>query len=357
VKQFLLEPSKSELDAFAAALQSGAKDAAARGLIDYLQRTGRNNIRVEAELSQQILPSPTKIWHWPVVVDLKPNHLRMQFFRNLIPSEPNFTLFSRSFTLAQLLYECATRIVIDKTILFHLQDVGEPCAVCWNSSSSAATLIPDELFLRMNGYQDLRELAKKLPAWREREPRIYWRGQPSGALDNRRGLEGDVDVIPRAQLCRLVADNKLFDCRLTNPERALKLAASHSDIFSDKRDHIIVAGRHRFGIDIDGWGTAWMNLFSKMLFGCTILKVASPRKLNHWIYPRLVPWQHYVPVKADMSDLVEKAKWIIDRPDEAERMAANSKELADNLTFESEVHVAIERILGASNFGSNTSTS
>ena len=34
----------------------------------------------------------------------------------------------------------------------------------------------------------------------------------------------------------------------------------------------------------------------------------------------IVPWKHYIPVKADLKDLDEKAAWIVDHPAEAKRI-------------------------------------
>lgn len=37
------------------------------------------------------------------------------------------------------------------------------------------------------------------------------------------------------------------------------------------------------------------------------------------------PWTHYVPAKADLSDFVEKARWILEHYDEAQRIAARGQ--------------------------------
>jgi len=37
------------------------------------------------------------------------------------------------------------------------------------------------------------------------------------------------------------------------------------------------------------------------------------------------PWKHYVPAKADLSDLVEKARWILEHREEAQRIAAQGQ--------------------------------
>ena len=60
----------------------------------------------------------------------------------------------------------------------------------------------------------------------------------------------------------------------------------------------------------------------------TIEKLALPGLLFHhvtptrdWIHDHLVPWEHYVPVKMDLSDLRQKFEWAESHPKDARRIA------------------------------------
>lgn len=60
----------------------------------------------------------------------------------------------------------------------------------------------------------------------------------------------------------------------------------------------------------------------------TIEKLALPGLLFHhvtptrdWIHDHLVPWEHYVPVRMDLSDLRKKFEWAESHPKEARRIA------------------------------------
>jgi len=46
-----------------------------------------------------------------------------------------------------------------------------------------------------------------------------------------------------------------------------------------------------------------------------------------WYAPKLVAWKHYIPVRADLSDLVDKASWVLDEKNvlEAGRIAEQAK--------------------------------
>jgi hypothetical protein len=59
-------------------------------------------------------------------------------------------------------------------------------------------------------------------------------------------------------------------------------------------------------IDIDGNANSWDGLFWKLLSNSVVLKVESNN--SQWYYSQLKPWHHFVPVKADLSDLVEKVE-------------------------------------------------
>ena len=56
---------------------------------------------------------------------------------------------------------------------------------------------------------------------------------------------------------------------------------------------------------------------------------------NCWFMEYLVPHVHYVPVKYDLSDLVEKIAWVQEHEDEAKQIAENAYEFATQ-TFSSD---------------------
>merc|ERR1712045_755857 len=49
----------------------------------------------------------------------------------------------------------------------------------------------------------------------------------------------------------------------------------------------------------------------------------SRELISHW----LTPWEHFVPVSANLSDLVDKIRWLEAHPTEAEAIAARGFEL------------------------------
>ena len=60
-----------------------------------------------------------------------------------------------------------------------------------------------------------------------------------------------------------------------------------------------------------------------MLGGFVILWQESP--MHQWFYDELIPWEHYVPVAHDLSDLLEKIDWLREHDDEARRISEKAK--------------------------------
>ena len=102
--------------------------------------------------------------------------------------------------------------------------------------------------------------------------------------------------------------------------------------------------KKRYQIDIDGYVSAWSALFTKLATGCPVLKVGSRDGWRQWYYDRLVPWENYVPVRSDLSDLVEKTRWLMTHDADAQRIGVAGRSLAISLTYESQVRAGAETI-------------
>src|SRR5215469_1921613 len=84
----------------------------------------------------------------------------------------------------------------------------------------------------------------------------------------------------------------------------------------------------KYNIDVDGHTNAWGALFTKLLSGSPVLKVASRAGYTQLYYERLKPWVNYVPGAPDLSDMGEKINWLKQRDDIAARIGALGRELA-----------------------------
>lgn len=81
---------------------------------------------------------------------------------------------------------------------------------------------------------------------------------------------------------------------------------------------------HKYIVHIDG-NVAAYRLGITLLFNAVILLVDSGSRL--WFQDMMKPYVHYVPVKADLSDLIDKIKWCKSHDKECEIIANNAYEL------------------------------
>jgi hypothetical protein len=223
-----------------------------------------------------------------------------------------------------------------------------PGTVSFCSVHPDAILIPDAEFYISRGYASVRRLAQEASVpWRERGDVVLWRGSSTGP-----GKVAEEDMTPanrnliqRTRLCLLLRGVAGADVRLIN--------AVQTDDPADARRRLAAAGvlggapepcawlAHKFALDLDGNSNTWSNLFTRLLLGCCVIKVASPQGYRQWYYGDLVAWRHYVPVKADMSDLVEKIDWCRSHGAECAAIAAAGQALA--MTFERETAQGIAK--------------
>jgi hypothetical protein len=223
--------------------------------------------------------------------------------------------------------------------------------VGFSSPDRAAILIPDPSFYNGRGYAKIRSLATTVESpWQGRSDTVLWRGSTTG-----RGIVAAAEMSPtnaaliqRTRVCLLLCNIDGIDVKLSSVVQG----GDQSVTIGRLRDAGLLGTainqaawlKYKFAIDIDGNTNAWSNLFNRLLLGCCVIKIASPTGYRQWYYDDLIPWQHYVPVKADMSDLIEKIDWCRSNPDQCEEIAIAGQQLAMKMTFESEVARGVETL-------------
>jgi len=227
------------------------------------------------------------------------------------------------------------------------------------STHTDTRLVPDRGFFRSAGYAKQRRLAAQATDWFRRRPVVVWRGGPNG-----RGCQStatmdwqDNRLVQRIRLCllgrQLMANNQTaglqVDFRLSSVCRHDAAAATAMRNTGIVGPYIPSEAwlNHRFAIDIDGYANAFTNFFTRLLYGCCVLKVASPGGFRQWYYDRLIPWTHFVPIAADLTDLGEKIRWCAANPATCRRIAEAGQAIAFSMTYRSERQQAIERLAAA----------
>jgi hypothetical protein len=236
------------------------------------------------------------------------------------------------------------------SINLNIGDTGSVPGLAFCENRPQFFLLPDNYFIESKGYAKLhRHLTQHPIAWADRAPVAFWRGATTGRQDNPKlGWRS----LPRVKLCEIAQTDQtgLFDVGISS----LELMPGHP-----ARDAIATSGlmrpyvpatefhKYKYQIDIDGHSNSWPGLFQKLLTGSPVLKVASPRCYRQWYYGRLKPWVNFVPVAADMSDLVEKIRWLHEHDDTARAIGEQGQALALSMDFEGEVQRAGRTISAA----------
>ena len=85
--------------------------------------------------------------------------------------------------------------------------------------------------------------------------------------------------------------------------------------------------RYKYHIDLGGGGgTTWTGTIEKLAMPGVLFHHVTPT--TDYFYNRLIPWVHYIPVRADLADLREQYDWAESHPEEAQKIARAGTEFA-----------------------------
>lgn len=151
------------------------------------------------------------------------------------------------------------------------------------------------------------------------------------------GWFGNINVTDKTTRLR----RKLFD--IGNNNKHL-LDFVHVDSLNPKnfKNTLDIIKTYSILLDIEGGGySARLKylLFSKR----PLLVVYRPYK--EFFYEKLTPWIHYIPVKRDLSDLLDKVKWIFDNRIEALIIADNALCFATKTFTEDNIYNHIKNLI------------
>ena len=233
-------------------------------------------------------------------------------------------------------------------VTFHIGDAARGRGLGFCSNDPETTLVPDVQFIRDEGYRDIRAgMEKTRRPWADRIGQVIWRGSASGPFRNT-----NWERRPRIVMVRTVKDHPLFDVGLSGvTDQQASTPTMRQELIDDGSIKGFVSPdnfpHYKYQIDIDGNTNSWAGLFVKLLTGSPVLKVASSAGYRQWYYDRLVPWQNFVPIAADCSDLIEKAEWLAAHDSHAREIGARSLELANDLDYRKELERAAPAIAQA----------
>lgn len=222
----------------------------------------------------------------------------------------------------------------DVDFIVSLQDsidgeVGCPIFVYAKPKSvKSLVLIPD--FKALTGYPGLRNqmaLGSQKYPWDKKVAQMFWRGATTGGWLTLQTW----DQVARCKLVLLsLAHPKELNARVNgvvqcDPEvPALIKAKGMMGQTVGQADHL----KYKYLVDVDGNSCSFERLFWALLSNSLVFKQMTPN--IQWYYGALQPYEHFIPVKEDLSDLMEKYHWAQNNEIQAKKIAENATDFVQN---------------------------
>jgi hypothetical protein len=200
-------------------------------------------------------------------------------------------------------------------------------------------LIPDPAFLDDYGYladkQEIAEIESKIK-YEDKIETIFWRGAATGL-----GFIKDEWVqSPRGKL-------SLMANQINNPKILDAKISRTSDISKDCLEQLLEANvtgeaipfadflTYKFLVDADGHCCAWRSLFLKLLSNSVVFKIDS--LYEQWYFNKLIPWKHFIPLTANLDNIIDCYNWAVSHPNEVQDIIRNAHLLTESITYQQEV--------------------
>ncbi|KAF7302801.1 CAP10 domain-containing protein [Mycena kentingensis (nom. inval.)] len=275
------------------------------------------NVREPDGRAQALVASdPTPFEHSP--------HPTSSFFKEemkcIVPNQPTGFTKAANDASAFMLYASSTEFSTDMYPILSMTKIS-PCF--------ADILVPSE-FYYMDSYWAPKYAYENNITWTDKTSKLYWRGMNSGG----RMFGDNYHSFPRFRLIDIA--------RKHHDIMDVALSAFHDDLCGDqcdadaiKKEYGIVQAsspredvyRYKYVFDVDG------NSFSGRYFG--LLKSGSlvfkSTVFLEYFGEWLRPFEHYIPVLPDLSDLVEKVEWAVAHDEEAQRIQQAGKVFAERV--------------------------
>lgn len=263
---------------------------------------------------------------------------REVFFSTKIPT--NHCLYHRVNVYYNVISNLAKDFKLpDMTFLISLADGFESpefleaipiFAMCKSVECDRGILIPD--FDALNqGYQVInnKDITRFRVPWENKVETMIWRGSTAQGMMI---TNSNFHQMSRVKLCELSFEQpQLIDAKFTifaqfgEPVPYLEQLRGEIVSFEDQLNY-------KYHILIDGNASAYSASGWKFFTNSLVFKPDS--RWIQWYYSQLIPFVHYVPVNASLSDLLEKIQWAIQNDSQAKAIAQNSRDFAcTNITF------------------------
>lgn len=194
------------------------------------------------------------------------------------------------------------------------------------ASAPHIILIPDQFSLSENWYETSHEIMALNPEipWDDKKPLAMWRGGLTDIGIPNGTFAPNFRSCPRYIISKLPSEwvdagLQWSDCpemdKLIEQEGATKNGAS-------KKEHL----QFKYLPVLDGHMCTYPGYQWRLLSNSAAFKQDSDQE--QWFYSALKPYVHYIPIKNDMSDLLEKVEWARAHDAEVQQIVKNAQKFA-----------------------------
>ena len=187
------------------------------------------------------------------------------------------------------------------------------------------TLIPDPDFIKTNGYIDLKkEVDQNDIPFKDKINKIFWRSGVHGK--GYHYYDSQKSDKPLRCLRKILVDYSQEEIKKGN----YWIDAKPS--YNTTKKEIL---QYKYLISVPGEVSSWSNLVWLMYSNSVVFLVENHNE--QWYYKNIKAWEHYIPVKPDLSDLSERYNWALENEEKCKEIAEKGKEFTKTLTYESVV--------------------
>ena len=156
--------------------------------------------------------------------------------------------------------------------------------------------------------------------WENKKPVAVFRGSSTGP-----GFHSNV----RIRLCEMTQDDPRFDTGITDYSTRYQITGGCLERARQSRTvakfmSLEDQSRYKYIIHVSGHVQAY-RLSAELAMHSVVLMVEDARGYKLWFEKKLEPWVHFVPVKADLSDLGARVDWCRQNDAQCKTIAMNAR--------------------------------
>jgi hypothetical protein len=200
-------------------------------------------------------------------------------------------------------------------------------------------LIPD--YEALAGYNDLFEKITKgreANPWSNKKAQIFWRGSATGLAFQKESFA----ETPRYRFLQFAKDKSFIDAKFT--DWPITYSAQHKKLILDNfgihpYTGVVTALKYKYLFDIDGHSCSYSRMAWILASNSILMKHSSNK--TQWYYELLQPYQHFIPIANDFSNVYLQLQWAEQHPKQIAKIIDNANALAKQVFNQESIHAAL----------------